>query len=153
MRGRQIQLLKEVEHAPDADAVPVIAPGVIALLLRFAFFCRIPAGTFAIGIDLDVRRDAKGQPLSVGPGIVLALVDDRIVIAIVLGNRQHQMVSPSGSSPVTISAPQPKPARSLASQASERVVAVSSRSTAWARPRASGLSARQRCGLRSRPSG
>src|SRR5215510_14788752 len=93
MRGRQIQLLEQIEHAPDADPVAVVTPGVIALLLRLALLCRIPARALAIGIDLDIGRDAKGQPLAVGPGIVLALTDDRIFIAIMFGNGQHQVSS------------------------------------------------------------
>src|SRR5262249_62214057 len=33
----QFELLEQIEHTPDADAVAVIAPGVIALLLPLAF--------------------------------------------------------------------------------------------------------------------
>src|SRR5258708_24799636 len=94
VRGGQLQLVEQVEHPPDADPVAIVAPGVIALLLRLALLGRIPAGALAIGVDLDVGRRAKGEPLALRPGIVLALADDRIVIAVVLGKRQHRF-SPS----------------------------------------------------------
>ena len=90
---RQLELLEQVEQAPDADSVAVVAPGIIALLLRLALLGRIPAGALAIGVDLDIGGDAERQPLAAGPGIVLALADDRIVVAIVLGQRQHRMSS------------------------------------------------------------
>src|SRR5262245_6373093 len=90
----QLELLEQVEQAPDADAVAVVAPGVVALLLRLALLRGIPAGALAIGVDLDVGGHAERQALAAGPGIVLALADDRIVVAVVLGERQHQR-SPS----------------------------------------------------------
>jgi len=59
VRRRQLELLEQIEQPPDADAVAVVAPGVVALLLRLAFLGRIPAGAFAIGVDLDVGGGAR----------------------------------------------------------------------------------------------
>src|SRR5262249_34077293 len=78
VRGGKFQLLEQLEQPPDADAVAVVAPRVIPLLLRLAFLRGVPAGAFAIGVDLYVGRGAEGKPLAVRPRIVLALVDRRI---------------------------------------------------------------------------
>src|SRR5262249_25247687 len=64
-------------------------PRVVALLLWLTFLCRVPPGAFAIGVDLDVGGGAEGEPLAARPRIILALVDRRIVVAIVLRQREH----------------------------------------------------------------
>jgi hypothetical protein len=68
VRRRQLELLEQIEQPPDADPVAVVAPGIIALLLRLALLCRIPTGALAIGVNLDIGGDAERQPLAAGPG-------------------------------------------------------------------------------------
>src|SRR5262245_42883438 len=91
----QLELLEQVEQAPDADAVAVVAPGVIALLLRLALLRGVPAGALAIGVDLDVGGHAERQALAAGPGIVLALADAGVALAFVLGERQIKGCRPA----------------------------------------------------------
>src|SRR6202042_204151 len=67
VRRRNLEVFEEVEQAPDADTVAVVPPGVVALLLRLALLGGVPAGAFAVGVDLDVGRHADGKPLAAGP--------------------------------------------------------------------------------------
>src|SRR6266571_698214 len=67
---RQLQLLGEVEQAPDADAVAVVAPGIVSLRLGLA----------RLGVVVPEPR-AEGEALALRPGIVLALGDGNVVVA------------------------------------------------------------------------
>src|SRR5256885_1150997 len=57
MAGWQAKLVQQVEQAPDADAVAVVAPRVVAMRLRLAGLRRVVAETAAEGEPLDVGGD------------------------------------------------------------------------------------------------
>src|SRR6266705_1817659 len=80
VRERQLQLVCEVEQAPDADAVAVVAPGIVALRLRLARLGVVVPEPRAEGEALDVGGDAECQALAPRPGIILALGDRNVVV-------------------------------------------------------------------------
>jgi len=80
---RARELVEEIEHAPDADAVAVVAPRVVALRLRRRAAGRVGAEAGAVGKVLDVVAEVDGEPLAAGPRVVLAAVDWQIVVAAV----------------------------------------------------------------------
>src|SRR5262249_48782591 len=68
--GRQLQLVQHREQAPVADAVAVVAPGIVAAGLRPAAVGRIHADPGPEREVLDVERDIEGEPLSLRPAVV-----------------------------------------------------------------------------------
>jgi len=78
VRERQLELFGKVEQPPDADAVAVVAPGVVALRLRFARLGVVVAQPRAKSKAFDVGRNAEREAFPAGPGIVLALGDRRV---------------------------------------------------------------------------
>ncbi len=93
VRGRQLQLVEEVEQAPDADAVAVVAPGVVAVRLRLAGLRRVVAEPGAEGKPLDVGGEDEGEALSARPAVVLPFDQRDKIIAAVL--RQQRVSQPS----------------------------------------------------------
>src|SRR5262245_32201582 len=91
-RAGQFELVEQVEQAPDADAIAVVAPSEIALVRRLARHDRIRSHSCAEGEDLDIRSDPERQALAARPGIVRATIDWRIRIPVVL--RDHCIVHP-----------------------------------------------------------
>src|SRR5215475_9308917 len=79
------KLVEEVEDAPDANAVAVVAPGVVALRLRHRATGRVGALPRAEGEVLYVVAEVDGEPFVVGPRVVLAAVDRDVVVAVVGG--------------------------------------------------------------------
>src|SRR5215831_7191453 len=94
-RCRQLQLLKDFEQAPVADAVAIIAPSEIARRLLAAAH-RVHAETGLKGEMLDVERNIEGEPLAARPRVVRPLYDWRVGVARVAGKFQHRR------SPVTV---------------------------------------------------
>ena len=90
------ELVEEVEHAPDADAVAVVAPRVVALRLWRRAAGRVRAEARAEGKVLDVVAEVDGEPLAAGPRVVLAAVDRHVVVAVV--DRQLHGAPPVGHS-------------------------------------------------------
>jgi hypothetical protein len=86
-RGKQFQLVQDLEQAPIADPVAVVAPGEIARRLLAAAH-RIHSQP-AEGEMLDVERDIEGEPLASRPVVVFALDDRRIGVSGVAGKFQH----------------------------------------------------------------
>src|SRR5262249_53752900 len=82
------EFVEEVENAPDADAVAVVAPRVIALRLRCRAAGRIGAEAGAEGEVLDIVAEIDGEPLAAGPRVVLAAIDWHVVVAVV-GRQLH----------------------------------------------------------------
>src|SRR5271170_2728291 len=68
---------------PQADAVAVIAPGIVAMALRRRGTRRVAAEPGAEGEMLDVVVEGNGEPLAPGPLIWRPLVDRDIVVAAV----------------------------------------------------------------------
>src|SRR3989338_6366865 len=87
MRERHGKLIGEIKEAPDADAIAVIAPRVIALGLRFAMLCIVVTAPLAERMHRDVGGQAERKALPARPGIVLALGQRRILVSIVA--RKH----------------------------------------------------------------
>jgi len=95
VRRRQLQLVEQLEQAPDADAVAVIAPGIVAMRLRLAALRRIVTEAGAEREPLDVRRQDEGKApcfsiRTAGPAIVAPLRQRDEVVAAVLGKERLQ---------------------------------------------------------------
>ena len=85
---RQLELVQDLEQAPVADPVTVVAPGEIARRL-LAAADRVHAEPGAEREMLDVERDVEGEPLASGPSVVRPLDDRRIGIAGMARKCQH----------------------------------------------------------------
>src|SRR5689334_7858110 len=75
MSGRQIELVEQVETAPDADPVAVVPPREGPRIRCRACDGQEMAFAGAEGEMFDVEAEIDGQPLSVRPGVVRP-VDD-----------------------------------------------------------------------------
>src|SRR5215470_15688203 len=96
-RSGQLELVQDLEQAPIADSVAVVAPGEIARGLLAAAH-RIHPEAGAEGEMLDIERDVEGEPLASGPVVVFALDDRRIGVSGVSGKFQHRGSSVLGGS-------------------------------------------------------
>src|SRR6266446_3386043 len=83
----QVQLVEEVEQAPDADAVAVVAPAVDARAHRLVGRRDGHALADPEAERLDVDGNVHGQPRAVRPRVVRALRDAGVVVASVGGQR------------------------------------------------------------------
>src|SRR5439155_1163423 len=90
VRGGQLQLVEQVEQAPHADAIAVVAPGVIAVRLRLAGLGRIVPETRAIGEPLDIGGEQEREALAAGPAVVPAFRQRDEGIAPVLRQQRPQ---------------------------------------------------------------
>jgi hypothetical protein len=80
VRERAGELVEEVKDTPDADAVAVVAPRVVALRLWRRPTGRVGAEARAEGEVLDIVAEVDGEPLAAGPRVVFAAVDRHVVI-------------------------------------------------------------------------
>jgi hypothetical protein len=69
----QLQLFEQVKETPDADAIAVITPRIVALGLGLANPGTVVATPLAERKAFDIRRDAKRQALAAWPVIVGAI--------------------------------------------------------------------------------
>src|SRR5436190_1446858 len=95
-RVRQVVSLCELEQAPRADAVAVVAPGEAArvgLRMRRRVVVTEP---IAEGHVLDVQAEVHRETLAAGPAVVLALGDGGVVVAAVA--LQFHLRRPPGQS-------------------------------------------------------
>jgi hypothetical protein len=90
VRRRQLQLIEELEQPPDADAVAVVAPGIVAMRLRLAGLRGVVTEAGAECEPLDVRRDDEGESLAARPAVVAPLRQRDEVVAAVLGKERLQ---------------------------------------------------------------
>src|SRR5882762_2999920 len=90
VRGGQLELVEQLEQAPYADAIAVVAPRVIAVRLGLAGLGRIVPEAGAIGEPLDIAGEQAREPLAAGPAVVLALRQRHEVIAAVLRQQRLQ---------------------------------------------------------------
>src|SRR6516164_6891349 len=88
-RSGQFELVEDLEQAPIADSVAVVAPGEIARGLLAASH-RIHPEPGAEGEMLDIERDIEGEPLASRPVVVRPLDDRRIGVSGVAGKFQHR---------------------------------------------------------------
>src|SRR5882762_1235357 len=102
VRGGQLELVEQLEQAPYADAIAVVAPRVIAVRLGLAGLGRIVPEAGAIGEPLDIAGEQERQPLAAGPAVVLALRQRHEVIAAVL--RQQRLQSSLAPEALTMGA-------------------------------------------------
>jgi hypothetical protein len=77
---RQLELLEELQAAPDADAVAVVAPCEVenVRLRRRRELRSQPAAELEV---LDVEADVEREPLRARPGVVGPARDRRILVA------------------------------------------------------------------------
>lgn len=80
---------EQVEQAPDADAIAVIPPPIIAMGLWLVDLGGVVAETRVEREPLDVGRHHEGEALAVRPGIVGALRQWNVIVAIVLRQEIH----------------------------------------------------------------
>ena len=97
--GGELELVQQVEQAPDADPIAVVAPGIIAVRLRLAGLRRVVAEARAEGEPLDVGGDGEREPPALGPCVVAPRRQGRIVIAVVLRQQRLQILISSAYSP------------------------------------------------------
>ena len=92
VRAGQGELVEKVEVVPDADPVAVIAPGVIALVLRDIGPGRIAAEPAPEREMLDIVAEEHGEPLALGP-VIDRPPGDRDVVVAVMGGEFHRHYS------------------------------------------------------------
>src|SRR6266480_2770076 len=68
---------------PEADAVAVVAPRVVAMALRCRGARRVDAETRSKGEEFDVVAEGDGEPSALGPFVLRPLVNRDVVIAAV----------------------------------------------------------------------
>ena len=90
MRDWQLELIEELEQPPYADAIAVVAPGVVAMRLRLAGLGRIVAQPRAEGEPFDVGGDDEREALAAGPAVVAPLGQRYEVVAAVLWQERLQ---------------------------------------------------------------
>jgi hypothetical protein len=90
VRRRQAELVEELEQPPDADAVAVVAPRIVAMRLRLGGLRRVVTEAGAEREPLDVRRDDEGESLAARPAVVAPLRQRDEVVAAVLGKERRQ---------------------------------------------------------------
>ena len=79
----QVQLVEELEHAPDAHAIAVVAPAIDAVALGLVRRGDGRALADAVAERLDIDGDVDGQAAAAGPGIVGTRHDARVTVAAV----------------------------------------------------------------------
>src|SRR5262249_49814594 len=89
VRGRQVELVEQLQATPYTDTIAVVAPGEGARIGRRADHREQMAVSGAEGEMLDVEAELDREPLAVPPGIVRPFDDRRIGIAIVVGQTEH----------------------------------------------------------------
>ncbi len=77
VRAGQRQLVQRVEQVPKPDPVAVVAPGIVASVLRGAELGAVAAEAGAKGEMLDVVADHDRQPRAAGPFVGRALAELR----------------------------------------------------------------------------
>src|SRR5690606_15704620 len=99
------QLIEQIKQPPHPDPVPIIAPGIIPLVLGFSGLGRIPAPAFAVGVDLKIGYYTECQSFTIRPAIIPALDQGNEVVPTMLGKHS---TDPSGSYDNFISACRPE---------------------------------------------
>ena len=92
VRPRQAELVEQIEIMPEADAVAVVAPGIVAMALRGGCPRRVDAETRAKGEIFDVVAEGDGEPGALGPFVLRPLVDRDVVVAAV-GGEFHRLTA------------------------------------------------------------
>src|SRR5512134_2033072 len=82
--GGKAKVVQQIEQTPDADAVAVVAPGVVAVRLRLAELGRVVAEARAVREPLDVGGDEEREALAARPAVILALDYWKKIVAAVL---------------------------------------------------------------------
>src|SRR5687767_6533038 len=90
MRRRKLELVEQLEQAPHADAVAVVAPGVVAMGLRLAGFRRVVSQAGAESEPFDVGGEEEGEALAARPAVVFAFREWNEVVAGVLRQQRFQ---------------------------------------------------------------
>src|ERR1700722_15561878 len=106
-RGRRLQFIKQIDHPPCADAIAIVAPGIVQGVGRPAARGEFGAGPFAESETFEIDSDIDGESGAVRPGIARSPADRRIIVALV-GRRR-----PRHSEPIYARQP-PKRVTSLA---------------------------------------
>jgi len=73
VRRGQLQLVEELQQPPDADAVAVVAPGIVAVRLRLAGLRGIMAEPGTEGEPFDIGGEDESEALVARPAVVFSL--------------------------------------------------------------------------------
>ncbi|MNQ12539.1 hypothetical protein D3C85_254470 [compost metagenome] len=85
----QLQFVKQIQQAPDADAVAVVAPGEAADVGLGQFRAQAVPASGPEGEMLDVQAQVDGQSLALGPTVVRTRGDGAVGITVMVG-KQHE---------------------------------------------------------------
>src|SRR5258708_12278313 len=98
VRAGQSEFVEQIEVVPDPDPVAVIAPGVVALVLRARAAGRIGAEPSAERKMLDVVAEEDREPLALRP-VINRPFGDRDVIVAAVRREFHSRDLASAASP------------------------------------------------------
>ena len=85
MCSRQIEFIEQLQAAPHAYTVAIVAPGKRTRIRWRVGYCEEVAFAGCEGEMFDIQTEIDGQSLAVGPRIVWSCDDWRIGVAIVIG--------------------------------------------------------------------
>jgi hypothetical protein len=94
-RRGQLELVEDLEKAPVADAIAIVAPRVVARGLRASAIVRIDSLAGLKREVLDVERDIECKPFVTRPRIVLALRDRQEIVSLVVRQLEHALLPPT----------------------------------------------------------
>jgi len=80
--GGDVELVEQIEEAPDAHAVAVVAPAIDAVAESLVRRGDGRALADAIAERLDVHRDVDGEPSAAGPRVVGPRDDARVPVPV-----------------------------------------------------------------------
>ena len=83
MIAGQLQLVEQLEKPPNANAVSIVAPRVVAMAGRRTLHAQHVTKTTPEREMLDIESDMDREPPAAWPGVVSALGDRRIVVTAV----------------------------------------------------------------------
>ncbi len=97
VRAGQPEFVEQIEVVPDPDPVAVIAPGVVALVLRARAAGRIGAEPSAERKMLDVVAEEDREPLAFRPVINRPFGDRHVIVAAVRREFHSRDLASAGS--------------------------------------------------------
>lgn len=88
---RKLQVVENVDQSPHADAVAIVAPGIVEDIRLRTAGAELGAQAVAECEMFEVESDIDGKPLSIRPHEVRAARDRAIAVAIVGGQTASGM--------------------------------------------------------------
>src|ERR671936_1002717 len=99
VRGGQLQLIEELQQPPDADAIAIVTPGIVAMRLRLARLRRVVTQAGTEGEPFDVGGDDECEALAARPAVVAPLRERYKIVAVVLRQELQIVISRTYSPP------------------------------------------------------